>query len=359
MNHPTVSFVIPVYNQKKYVGKCIRSILNQSFKDIELILVNDGSTDGSLLICQKYAQKDQRIRIVNIPNRGKIEARKEGVLHAHGEYVSFVDNDDYLEKNAIEMLICLAQKYDLDMAIGNYDRVFDNWGFVSEKKTKYEKTYGEKAYKLIGNEEFTEQVLRLDLTKGMGVETLIWGRIYRRNCIIAALKNDENHLFPPDKFAVNEDAIFNLAITPYIHSCMIINDVIYHYRWGGSTSAFFPYVSKGGLYFDFRYEMCQKYNRLDLLPYAYCHYKKMLVIEIQRRIHFNVGTMEEIRAFIETELSERKIAQWAIKYKSTTIASEMEDVINNAIKKESAMKKSYWKMKLLNAYMKVADVFSY
>jgi glycosyltransferase EpsH len=219
MNHPIVSVVITVFNNKKYIGKCIRSVLCQSFQDLEIILVNDGSTDGSLNVCQKYAKKDQRIRIIDKPNGGLIDARKDGMLLAKGEYVSFLDGDDYIEKKAIGKLMNQAQKYNLDMVIGNYDRVFDNWGLVTKKKAKFEKTYNEKAYKLIGNEEFTEQVLRLDLTKGMGVETLIWGRIYRRNCIIAALKNDESHLFPPDKFAVNEDAIFNLAITPYIHSC--------------------------------------------------------------------------------------------------------------------------------------------
>jgi len=346
-----ISVICPVYNTEKVLGKCIRSVLMQDFKNIELILVNDGSTDRSLKICQKYANKDQRILIIDKPNEGRILARKDGVLLAQGEYVFFIDSDDYIEKDAIDKLVNIARNYDLDMVVGNYDRVFDNWGLVTKKKELYEKTYIEKAYQLIKNEDLIELMLRLDLSMGMGVECLMTGRIYRRSCIKAALNIDENHLFPPTKDVTNEDVSFNLAITPFIQSCMIINDVLYHYRWGGDTARFFPYISKGGYIFDFKYKMCQKYSRLDLLPNVYCHYKKLLCIEVQRMIQFSIGTMEEIHAFVEVELSDRKIAQWAIKHVPTTIALETRNVIDNAVKSELVQKKHYRQKKLIKVYM--------
>ena len=132
MESPIISVVIPVYNQEKYVGKCIRSVLEQSFQDFEVILVNDGSTDNSLRICQKYAKKDQRVKIIDKPNEGRTQARKDGVLLAHGEYVFFIDNDDYLEKNAFSTLVQLADTYGLDLVAGNYNIVFDDWDLIKK-----------------------------------------------------------------------------------------------------------------------------------------------------------------------------------------------------------------------------------
>jgi len=350
MNNPLVSVICPLYNAEKVLGKCIKSVLMQDYKNIELILVNDGSTDKSLKICEKYAMRDKRVFVIDKPNAGRNLARKDGVLHACGEYVFFIDNDDYIEKDAIAKLVNLAEEYSLDMVVGNYDRVFDNWGFVSKNKKQFER-----ANELIGNEELTEQLLQFDLTGKIDVACLIWARIYRRSSILTALKTDENHLFPPAKDALMEDVLFNLVIAPFIHSCMLINDIIYHYRWGGATSHFYPYISKGGYYFDYRFEMCQKYNRLDLLPNSYCHYMKLLCLEVQRRIHYNMCTEEEIREFIETELANRKIAQWAIDHVPTTIAIETENVIDEAIKMESAQKKRYWQMKLLKVYMRFVE----
>lgn len=351
---PFISVICPVYNAEKVLSKCIRSVIEQDFKDIEFILVNDGSTDRSLKVCLKYAAKDDRIIIIDKPNCGRIIARKDGVLKARGEYVFFIDSDDYIENNAIGKLANLALKHSLDMVVGYYDRVFDSWGIISKRKDQYEKTFFEKANKLIGNNELLEQMLRLDLTKGGGVENLMWGRLYRRSCILSALQANAEYLFPSNKYSVNEDGAFNLAIAPYVHSCVIINEVIYHYRYGGSTSRFFPYISRGGYYFDFRYEMCQRYDRLDLLSYVYSHYKKLLSLEIQGRKRFNGDAKESISEFVNDELSHRKIAQWAIMHFHSTVAIETRKIIEDVVR-IPAKKKRVWLTACLAAYMKVAS----
>ena len=94
MNKPRISIVVPVYNVEEYLEECIESIIKQSYPNIQIILVDDGSTDSSGLICDKYAQNDSRIEVIHQNNAGLVEARKAGLKRTIGEYVGFVDGDD-------------------------------------------------------------------------------------------------------------------------------------------------------------------------------------------------------------------------------------------------------------------------
>lgn len=100
-----VSVIVPIYNSEKYIQRCIESILNQSYKNLEIILVNDGSTDDSLKICEKYSEKDDRIRVVNQKNSGVSLTRNMGIELSSGEYIMFVDSDDYIESTMIEDMV--------------------------------------------------------------------------------------------------------------------------------------------------------------------------------------------------------------------------------------------------------------
>ncbi|MDR3243909.1 MAG: glycosyltransferase [Elusimicrobiota bacterium] len=112
---PKLSVVIPIYNAQKYIGQCLDSIINQPFKDIEIICINDGSTDNTLSILKEYASKDSRIIIINQTNQGAGSARNKGIESAKGEYIHFMDADDYLADNAYEELYKKAQENDLDI----------------------------------------------------------------------------------------------------------------------------------------------------------------------------------------------------------------------------------------------------
>ena len=92
-----ISVIVPIYNAEKYLDKCLLSIVNQTYSDIEIILINDGSTDSSIAICEKYKQNDDRIVIVNKDNEGLVRARKDGIRMARGEYITFVDADDWID----------------------------------------------------------------------------------------------------------------------------------------------------------------------------------------------------------------------------------------------------------------------
>lgn len=121
-DRPTISIIIPVYNAEAFIARAIDSCWNQSYKDFELILVNDGSSDNSLQIIQKYAIEDDRIYVVDIPNSGVVKAREYGVNVAKGVFLLFMDADDELAKNALQTLVN-AIKPDIDMVIGDINQI--------------------------------------------------------------------------------------------------------------------------------------------------------------------------------------------------------------------------------------------
>ena len=99
-----ISVIVPIYNVEKYLEKCIESILAQTYTDYELILVNDGSTDGCYEICQKFSKRDVRIKLINKPNGGLSSARNVGIDNSKGDYITFVDSDDYISKYMLQEL---------------------------------------------------------------------------------------------------------------------------------------------------------------------------------------------------------------------------------------------------------------
>ena len=121
-----VSIIIPVYKVEKYLPNCIESILRQTFKDFELILVDDGSPDNCGEICEEYAQKDSRIKVVHQPNGGLSAARNSGIDIAKGDYLTFIDSDDFVFPHYLEILVKLCQENDADMSVCSSVRCSSN-----------------------------------------------------------------------------------------------------------------------------------------------------------------------------------------------------------------------------------------
>ena len=120
MSKPLISVIVPVYNVEQYLPKCIDSILAQTYENLEIILVEDGTKDSSGVICDEYAAKDARIRVIHKENGGLSSARNAGMEIARGEYFGFVDSDDWIEPEMYENLMALAQKYDADVFVKGY-----------------------------------------------------------------------------------------------------------------------------------------------------------------------------------------------------------------------------------------------
>ena len=120
-----VSIVVPIYNVEKYLEQCIDSIINQTLKDIEIILVDDGSPDNCPQICDDYAKKDSRIKVVHKKNGGLSSARNAGIEVATGDYIGFVDSDDYIELDMYEKMYSIAIENNVDFVMSDYYRVSD------------------------------------------------------------------------------------------------------------------------------------------------------------------------------------------------------------------------------------------
>ena len=116
----TISIIIPIYNVESYLRKCLDSIIEQSFPYFELLLINDGSTDASAQICQEYVEKDDRIRYFEKENGGVSSARNFGIKHSRGEYITFIDSDDWIEPNYLEILYKTIKEQEADIVVTNY-----------------------------------------------------------------------------------------------------------------------------------------------------------------------------------------------------------------------------------------------
>lgn len=126
MNKSIISVVIPIYNMEKYLNKCIESVINQTYRNLEILLIDDGSTDNSPGMCDEWAKKDNRIKVFHKTNGGLSDAKNYGIEHASGKFIGFVDSDDWIDKNMYYNLINGCIKYKKDIGCCNKIRVFNN-----------------------------------------------------------------------------------------------------------------------------------------------------------------------------------------------------------------------------------------
>ena len=162
-NQPLISIIIPVYNVEEYLRECVDSVINQTYENLEIILVDDGSTDLSGKICDEYAEKDNRISVVHQQNGGLSVARNTGFVNALGEYVYFLDSDDYIDQNTIETLLSIAEKDNSDIVFFDAISFADTNDFTVKqnyiRKNKYQSDKGINVFnKMIKNKEFHSAV---------------------------------------------------------------------------------------------------------------------------------------------------------------------------------------------------------
>lgn len=137
--NPLISVIIPVYNAEQYLERCLKSVLSQTYINLEILLINDGSTDASQIICDKFAEKDERIRIIQKDNSGVAETRNVGILEARGEYIGFVDSDDYIKQDMFEKMLMQAKKSNSDIVMCGY--YVDNSEKIQKVSMNYENRY--------------------------------------------------------------------------------------------------------------------------------------------------------------------------------------------------------------------------
>lgn len=226
-----ISIIVPIYNAEKYLSKCIKSIIKQTFKNFELILVNDGSIDRSLEICNKYANKDNRIRVITKKNEGCILTRRRGINEAKSEYITFVDADDWIDEYALEIINEEINKNNSDIIVFNYYRVFKNLTIIKRKNKSF---YFEKEKKLYEDGEVKEDLVTAYF-HGHPFPANLWGKVYKKECL-----NIENKYIKNIKF-LGEDLYMNMEILLNVEKVSLINEYLYFYRCGGYTNKYMPY----------------------------------------------------------------------------------------------------------------------
>ncbi len=213
-----VSLIIPVYNVEDYLEKCLDSVLTQTLKEIEIIIVNDGSTDGSLSICKKYTKKDKRVKLITQQNKGLGGARNTGIINADGDFIFLLDSDDYIKNNTIEDTYNFAIKNNLDLVVFNYDKVDkNNKKLVSPK-------FGEGIF--TKNEAF-KKILSLKTSPQA------WNKLYKRNLFT------DNSILYPEKF-LHEDLPVTYKLFWHANKIGYLNESYYFWlvRNGSITQNF-------------------------------------------------------------------------------------------------------------------------
>lgn len=217
---PLISVIVPVYNVEKYLRKCLDSIINQTYKYLQIILVNDGSTDSSLSICKEYENIDGRIIVIDKENEGPAVARNIGLDYANGDFIAFVDSDDWILENMYEVLIEKQSIHNADMT-------------VCGKLNYYEKTDSFMSGKLFESDVYCEKEEAIGILMLKSVAP--WNKLYRKKLF-------DSIRFPQGKF-IGEDANVIMKVIKKCNGVEIVSAELYMYNVRSNslmTSAFKP-----------------------------------------------------------------------------------------------------------------------
>lgn len=212
MSQPLVSVIVPVYNVAQYLPQCLASLRGQTYQSLEVLLINDGSTDGSKEICRAYAELDERFHLIDKPNSGVSDSRNRALDRAKGKFLQFVDADDFLAPDATETLIHAAQSSGADLVISHFYRLLE------DRAAPKGHIKGER---LLTRAEFAEEMVKAPANFYYGV---LWNKLFRRSIV-------EAHRLRFDR-EVNwcEDFLFNLEYIQYTRLIRAIPQPLYYYR---------------------------------------------------------------------------------------------------------------------------------
>lgn len=206
MRNPKITVVVPIYNVEKYLAECLNSIIKQTFKDWECVLVDDGSIDNSGDICEIYVQKDSRFKVIHKKNGGLSSSRNVGLEVAKGEFISFIDSDDWIDKNFLSSLYNTIIKYDSDVVSCGYIKEYVS--FRHRKKLT-------KEIILLEGKEIIEEFIKDEI-----MPNYAWNKLYKRKILTSG--------FPEGK--VYEDIYAMTSWFDNIRKFAVIPDILYHYR---------------------------------------------------------------------------------------------------------------------------------
>jgi glycosyltransferase involved in cell wall biosynthesis len=272
-----ISIIIPVFNAEQYLTQCLESVLNQTYKRLEVICVNDGSCDNSIEILNQFQNKDDRIIIIDKMNEGVSAARNIALQKAQGNYVMFIDADDWIDSDTCETALFEMKRTNSDVVM---------WSYTSEHETNQvpkmifpeDTVFERKAVRkkihrrLIGI--YGEELAHPELADSL---CTVWGKLYKKELI---LKNNISFI-DLKKIGTYEDGIFNLEVFYYVNKAAYINKCFYHYRRENNSS-----VTSG-----YRQSLFSQWQNLFRIMYEYIDEKKLpdiYTIALNNRIAMSI-----------------------------------------------------------------------
>ena len=259
-----VTVIIPVYNVESYLAKCLDSVVNQTYQNLQIILVNDGTKDNSLEICEQYAHSDSRITIINKENGGLSSARNKGLEYAEGVYCYFLDSDDYIELDLIEKAARKMTEENADMVIFGMKRFRED----SDETESFE--LGDRTYMLSSPKQRFEFIAREYYQYNVAYE--VWNKLYKLDII-----KKNNMKFEDNNIIFSEDVCFLSYYLFHVNKIVTMHETFYHYLIRGSSLTGVGYrepkVRQFHLLLNYVYQYSQQYD--DDAHYVTNHFEYM------------------------------------------------------------------------------------
>lgn len=253
-----ISVIVPIYNIEQYVGFCIESIIKQTYTNLEIILVDDGSTDRCPALCDLYASKDSRIKVIHKANGGLVSARKAGVSIASGKYIGYVDGDDWIESDYYETMYKSAMKSGADIVCAGFSRDFFS------RKVKCNNSVLDGLYEGDSLEVLFTQMMSYDSCFTIGITTYVWNKLFKSEIV------KDVQLCVDEQISIGEDAAVTYPALLKAERVYICDNNSYHYRQREGSmlkvqADYHTEVSKIRLMYDYLSSMFLKNKRSEML----------------------------------------------------------------------------------------------
>lgn len=257
-----LSIIIPVYNAENNLRKCLDSILNNNLiKDFEVILINDGSNDSSASICKDYSQKFENITFIDQTNQGVSKSRNIGLSRSKGKYITFIDSDDYVEKDYIQNILNIVNNVDSDVYIFN-SYIIDNVKYKNNKSVKFNKDF-------VNGENDMRSVKKLLFSAKLNAP---WDKVYRADII----KN--NKIQFPEHLNLGEDFVFQLQYFLHVRKSYFLSKKLYNYQLNSSGLSGNSKSKKGIIAYKYLFKEILRFCEKD----EYVEYRQLaLITELQ------------------------------------------------------------------------------
>lgn len=310
MEKMTISVIIPVFNGEKTIGRCIESVIGQTYTDWELIIVDDGSKDETLNVCERYKNKDTRVHVISQSNKGVSAARNLGLNKAKGSYILFIDADDYVELQMFEVFISELQEKRYDVICFGLSKQYENGTIIKHEKIEEIKDK-DKKYSCYSSQTFG----------------YVWNKLYKKKII------DENKIVFNSSMKIFEDEVFNCNFFKYAEDILIMDHIFYHYiQYEGTKQAtrkvYLDILEQNNIRFnawiDLNDELAKK--RIEQLSYEACKDVILVFPYMKKGLDY-----KEIKGSLK-KLRKSETYKW---FKSKIHEDKLEKLLSTCISKES------------------------